>query len=107
MIEPAPRLFCFGLGYSALALADHLAASGWRIAGTCRGAEKQAALAARGIEAFRFDRGRPLEDAAAALDGATHLLASVPPDASGDPVLDHHASDIATRQGIRWAGYLS
>jgi len=37
-----PRLFCFGLGYSAMALARRLKAEGWRIAGTARG---QTALA--------------------------------------------------------------
>jgi hypothetical protein len=30
------RLFVFGLGYSALALAARLRAKGWSIAGTCR-----------------------------------------------------------------------
>jgi len=102
-----PRLFCFGLGYSARALADDLMAEGWRVAGSCRSAEKQAALRDAGIEAFLFDRGRPLEDAAAALGGTTHLLSSVPPDASGDPVLDQHAADIAALTTLEWAGYLS
>jgi nucleoside-diphosphate-sugar epimerase len=102
----APRLFCFGLGFSALTLARRLRARGWTIAGTCRSAEKRAALAAEGFEAHLFDRGRPLDDPWAALAGATHLLASVPPDEGGDPVLDHHAGDIAG-QGLAWAGYLS
>jgi len=34
MSAPTPRLFCFGLGYSALELSRHLAGRGWRIAGT-------------------------------------------------------------------------
>lgn len=104
---PSPRLFCFGLGYSALRLAELLRAEGWSIAGTCRSEEKRAALAAEGIEAHLFDRGRPLADAGGALDGATHLLSSVPPDADGDPVIDHHAGDIAGVRTVRWAGYLS
>lgn len=103
----APRLFCFGLGYSALTLAERVVARGWRVAGTCRGADKRAELAARGIEAHLFDRGRPLADAAGALAGTTHLLASVPPDAGGDPVLEYHATDLRQLRGIRWAGYLS
>ena len=101
------RLFVFGLGYSALALATRLHARGWSVAGTCRGEEKQRELEARGIKAFLFDRGRPLADADAALGGTTHLLSSVPPDRAGDAVIDHHAKDIATLQGVRWAGYLS
>lgn len=37
----------------------------------------------------------------------THLLSSVPPDDQGDPVLDVHAADIASVEGLRWVGYLS
>jgi len=102
-----PRLFCFGLGYSALALRDALLAEGWRVAGTCRSDDKRAALRARGIDAHLFDRGRPLDDAAAALAGVSHLLSSVPPDAEGDPVLDHHGADLAALGGLDWVGYLS
>jgi nucleoside-diphosphate-sugar epimerase len=103
----APRLFCFGLGFSAEALAKRLAAEGYRISGTCRSEDRRQRLQAMGIEAYLFDRGRPLADAAAALKGVTHLLSSVPPDAAGDAVLDHHAADIAGIDGLAWCGYLS
>lgn len=103
----APRLFVFGMGYSALALARRVAALGWQVAGTTRSADKAAALRAAGIEPFLFDRDRPLDDPAAALADATHILSTVPPDERGDAVLDHHASDIATLQGLVWAAYLS
>ena len=107
-----PRLFVFGLGFSALALAERLAAKGWRIAGTCRGPDKRQALAARGIEAYLFDREHPLADARSILAGTTHLLTSVPPDGvaapSGDPVLDIHGTDIvALGPSLAWVGYLS
>lgn len=107
-----PRLFCFGLGFSPLAFIDLVrrehGPEGWRIAGTTRSPDKAAALSARGIGTHLFDRGRPLDDAAAALAGTTHLLTAVPPDADGDPVLDHHAADIAALMpGLRWVGYLS
>lgn len=104
---PERRLFCFGLGYSAARFAERLRAEGWAVAGTCRGAEKAAALAARGIDAFRFDRGRLLDDARAALAGTTHLLSSVPPDEAGDAVLDHHGADIARLESLDWVAYLS
>ena len=107
MSERPGRLFCFGLGYTARALAERLRPHGWRIAGTARSREAAAALAASGSESFRFDRGRPLENAGAALSGATHVLCSVPPDAQGDPVLDHHGRDIAGLGGLIWLGYLS
>lgn len=102
-----PRLFVFGPGYSARVFADALRADGWRVAATCRSEEKKAELEARGIEAFLFDRGRPLADAKAALAGTTHLLVSIPPDGKGDPVLDQHARDLADLRTLDWGGYLS
>lgn len=103
------RLFCFGFGYSARALAKRLAPKGWRIAGTCRTPEKMATLADDGIEAHLFSSTHPLDDPAAALAGATHILTSIPPDQGGsDPVLAAHGADInALAPGIRWLGYLS
>jgi nucleoside-diphosphate-sugar epimerase len=103
----SPRLFVFGLGYSALALARSLQADGWRIAGTTRSPGKRAALAALGIEALPFERERPLEAAAAALAGSTHLLCSIAPDEAGDPVLDAHLADLERCRTLLWAGYLS
>ena len=103
-----PHLFCFGLGYSAGFLARNLQAQGWRVSGTCRSAEKAAKLRDQGIAAHLFDRGRPLDDAAAALRGVTHLLSSVPPDEVGDPVLDQHRDVIDTvAPKLAWIGYLS
>ncbi len=107
MSAAIPRLFCFGLGYSATRLARRLLAQGWSVAGTCQGEEKRRDLAALGIEALVFDRERPLADAAGALAGATHFLSSVPPDGSGDPVLDTLRTAIVAYGGWRWAGYLS
>jgi nucleoside-diphosphate-sugar epimerase len=105
---PPGRLFCFGLGYSARALAGELAAEGWSVAGTCQTAERRAELAAAGFAMFLLDRGRPLDDdGRAALARATHVLSSVPPDAAGDAVLDQHARDIAAAPGLAWVGYLS
>jgi len=102
-----PRLFVFGLGYTARVFADALKAEGWRVAATCRNEDKRAALEAEGIEAFLFDRDHPLADPKAALEGATHLLISVPPDEKGDPVLDQHGMDLADLRMLEWGGYLS
>ncbi len=101
----APYLLCFGLGYSALALARRLAALGWTVTGTCRGAEKAALLRDMGYSTVLFDRERPIK--AEDLNGVTHLLVSVPPDAAGDPVLARHGDDIAAISGLCWLGYLS
>jgi nucleoside-diphosphate-sugar epimerase len=101
-----PRLFCFGLGYTALTAARLLAAQGWTISGTCQTAEKVTVLRERGITAYRFDRSHPLPREET-LGAATHLLMSVPPDAVGDPVLATHGSDFAAITGLSWVGYLS
>ncbi|MEI8395662.1 MAG: SDR family oxidoreductase [Rhodospirillaceae bacterium] len=102
------RLFCFGLGYSALVLAQRLSDKGWHIAGTCRSDRAIAELTARGLSAFRFERVHPLANPAAVFAGTTHLLLGVPPDAHGDPVFDLHGGDIARLfPRLVWAGYLS
>jgi nucleoside-diphosphate-sugar epimerase len=90
-----PQLFCFGLGYSAEALARVLLAQGWSVAGSTRDAARRARLATLGIA---------VADAPPA--GTTHLLSSVPPDAEGDPVLRAHGDAIA-RLRPAWIGYLS
>lgn len=104
-------LFCFGLGYSAQVFAARRRLAGWAIAGTTRTAGKARILRAEDVDAHVFDRGTPLRAARAALVGTTHLLVSVPPDDSGDPVLDAHAADIAALAAdegrLAWIGYLS
>jgi NAD dependent epimerase/dehydratase family len=107
MTSGRPHLFCFGLGFSARALGVRLLREGWAVEGTCRGRDNQQRLRALGITAHLFDRGRPLDRARKRLADATDVLISVPPDADGDPVLDHHGSDLIGTPGVRWIGYLS
>jgi nucleoside-diphosphate-sugar epimerase len=95
-VSAAPRLLCFGLGYSARALAERLAADGWSVCGTSRGG---------GDGTCRFDRDHPLP--ASVFAGVSHLLVSVPPDDAGDPVLAVHGADIAALPHLAWLGYLS
>ena len=101
------RLFCFGLGYSAGFLARAVAAEGWAIAGTSRDEASCAARAAAGCAMHVFTRDQKLRGGAAILAGTTHLLLSVPPDASGDPVFAAHGPALAALPALRWAGYLS
>jgi nucleoside-diphosphate-sugar epimerase len=101
------RLFCFGLGYTAQALARRLSAEGWRIAGTTRATGKHAHLADEGFEIYGFTRERPLEDPAAALARTTHVLISIGPDEAGDPVLARHLADLRQCTALEWTGYLS
>ena len=102
-----PRLFFFGFGYTAQALAARKRDAGWTVIGTCRSPEKQAALAARGFETVLFDRDRPIRDAGKILAGMTHLLMSAPPDEAGDPVLGAHRDDLSALRTLEWVGYLS
>ena len=98
------RLFCFGLGFSARALISRLQqteAGKWRFAGTSRQKQNEP-----GVETYAFDGQSPM--AASALEGATHLLISIPPAETGDPVLALHAADIVARAAtVKWIGYLS
>jgi nucleoside-diphosphate-sugar epimerase len=98
------HLFCFGLGYSGLALALRLRERGWRVSGTTRAADKAAALTARGIPTRALARDQPLDPASFA--DASHILSTVPPDDAGDSVLDAHGGDLA-RLRPDWVGYLS
>ena len=100
-----PHLFCFGFGYTARVLARRLTAEGWIVGGTCRTADRATALRAAGFPVEFFDRDHPLPGEA--LDGVTHLLVSVPPDAAGDPALAVHGEDIPKIESLCWLGYLS
>jgi nucleoside-diphosphate-sugar epimerase len=100
------KLFCFGLGYVALALARALRAEGWQIAGTTRDPAKHARLDADGTQVYRFERDHPLERPDQMLAGTTHVVTSIAPDEQGDPVLGRHARDLLRCRSIVWAGYL-
>jgi len=97
------RLFCFGYGFSARALAALLPDA--EIVATARSAEAAGELKSLGVEAVPFDGTAPLP--AGALDGVTHLLASVPPGDEGDPVVRHCGEQLRAAGAIRWVGYLS
>ncbi len=101
------HLICFGFGFSARALAEQLAALGWRITGTSRSAEGTERIRALGFAAARFDGTRPCTDIRAALQSASHLVISAPPGEDGDPVLRQHQSDIVVAPSLKWVGYLS
>ena len=101
-----PMLFCFGLGYSARHLASKLEDDGWHIAGTARTAEGVARIQDLGYMGTVFDGLKPATGAGAAARRASHIVISAPPDAQGDPVLRHHAEEIA-QSTAAWIGYLS
>lgn len=93
------KLFCFGMGYTAQALARQLGGSAV-VVGTSRTPGGEASCVA-------FDGMRPSEDVVRALQGVTHVLLSIPPSMAGDPVLIHHGADLARLGTLKWIGYLS
>jgi nucleoside-diphosphate-sugar epimerase len=101
------RLFCFGLGFSAQALAERLSAKGWEIAGTARDVGKIGHLAERGYEMVQYSGEEGNSALPKALRGTTHLLHSIPPGPEGDPVLAHYRDELAKLGSLEWIGYLS
>ena len=101
------KLFCFGLGYSAEALAKRLAAKGWVVAGTSRDPANIERLRREGYKVVRFTGDAGNVELIAALEGTTHLLHSIPPGSDGDPVLRHYRAEIADLPKLGWIGYLS
>jgi nucleoside-diphosphate-sugar epimerase len=91
----AKRLLCFGLGYTAGAVARRLGQD-WEVVGTSRNG---------GDGSLRFGRDHRLSSDA--FTGVTHILISIPPDETGDPVLNVHRADTARLPDLRWLGYLS
>jgi len=101
------KVFCFGLGYSAQAFARVCLSRGWAVAGTTRSEEKARQMAAGGIEAFVFDGDMPSLSLSKAIAQATHIVVSIAPDTTGDPVLRHYAQELAHSTTVGWVGYLS
>lgn len=94
-------LLSIGHGYSAQALARLLIPQGWTVIGTTRSAARAEAFRAAGVEPLLLPA--PL---APGLARASHILTSVSPDATGDPILRDHAPELAAARPL-WVGYLS
>lgn len=104
-------LFIFGLGYTGLGAANYFQHRNWHVSGTCRTEEKTETLRSHGFEAYTFHTNgyeqlsRP---ALAALERATHVLSTVPPDGDSDPVLMAHSRElVASGEHLQWVGYIS
>jgi len=85
-----PRLFIFGLGYTAKRIALSFEMTGWEVIATGRDGQ------------FSFDDEGSVR---LGLADASHVLSSVPPGGEGlDPVLDRYGDAF---RGKSWIGYLS
>jgi len=99
------NLFCFGLGFTAQALARKMIARQWSVSGTCRSTDKDDSM--RDFTVFPFDGTLVNDEIGEALSKATHILVSIPPQLSGDVVLQHFGSKIAECEKLKWIGYIS
>jgi nucleoside-diphosphate-sugar epimerase len=99
------RLFIFGYGFSARALARRLRPQGWTVAATFRAEGGGEALAADGVEPV------PLQDAervGAEAARAQAILVTAPPGAAGCPALPLLTPALARAGAFPdWLGYLS
>jgi nucleoside-diphosphate-sugar epimerase len=98
-------LFCFGLGFAAQVFAKRMHAQEWTVSGTCRAIDKKNSL--KELSVFPFDGAHVTEEICGALSKATHLLISIPPQPSGDVVLQKFSSQIAECKNLEWIGYIS
>jgi nucleoside-diphosphate-sugar epimerase len=99
------RLFVFGYGYTARALARRLIPKGWRVFASVRDPAAIAALATDGVVGVAVDDADGL---AAALAGTNAVLITAPPDAEGCPGLRTLVRQLARAEAFPdWTGYLS
>lgn len=91
------HLLIAGLGYAGTAVARLAIGRGFAVSATSR--DPARADAPPGVAVVAFGDAMP--------DGVTHLLATAPPGAGGDPVLAAYRPALASAGALRWAGYLS
>lgn len=101
------HLFCFGLGYTARVLSQRLAAHDWHISGTSTSQRGVEGITSSGYRGYLFDGRRATADVVSALNDATHIVLSVPPNSGGDPAYACFAEALADSAAPGWIGYLS
>ena len=99
------RLFVFGYGFTARALARRLRPQGWEVTASARDPAGAVKLAAEGVTAI------PLGDTDGLIEAVAHataLLITAPPDAGGCPGLRALVPALARAKAFPdWTGYLS
>lgn len=98
-------LVIFGLGYTASHFAARFGAQFSAVTGTHRDPAQRAAPA--GVTVLPFDGSTVHEGVLTALEKATHVLVSIPPEAGQDPVLAAYGAALARASRLEWIGYLS
>ncbi len=104
------NLVCFGFGYCAEHFIAKFGGKFERVIGTVRRAERAGILnayQAGAVRAVVFDGVLATPELSDAIAAADYALISVPPDASGDPVLAACGGALAARRNLRSVVYLS
>ena len=102
------KIMIFGCGYSGTAIAKAALDEGATATGTARTPEKAACLAAQGIRGIVFDGTELGDDLRSALFETTHLVQSIPPGPSADPLLKLVSGRLRELcPQLQWVGYLS
>ncbi|SEQ63213.1 Nucleoside-diphosphate-sugar epimerase [Faunimonas pinastri] len=89
------RLFLFGAGYSARAVAKRMRPELGAITGTTRETSHATGLRSEGIRPLVYDGKGRSEAVSNALAEADLVLISIAPGETGDPVLNHFRQDLA------------
>ncbi|KPF47386.1 SDR family oxidoreductase [Rhizobium sp. AAP43] len=103
------HMMIFGAGYSGKAIGALAASRGITVTGTTRSAEKAQALEKRGIRPALFDGETLSEALLETLLTVTHLVQSIAPGASGDPLIRllGPAGLRKVMPQLQWVSYLS
>ena len=97
------KLLSLGHGYSAQVFEKFLDPKIWEISATTRDIKKADILGTRNINAFIW----PSADLKNEINRASHILMSIPPLESGDPVFGSYFDTIKNAANLEWIGYLS
>jgi len=100
------ELLIFGAGFSALACAQASAGKYERMHGTTRSPLKFGRLRQAGVEPLIFD-GRLTAELEHAVAAASHVLVSIAPGPTGDPVLSLLKDALLAASKLEWVCYLS
>ena len=106
-VSGGDNLLIFGCGFSGEAIAVKAAGSFATITGTTRDAAKAGRIRNAGAEPLVFNGETLSPELLLQLETTTHLIISIAPDETGDPVLNAIAAAEARLPALRWIGYLS
>ena len=102
------RLMIFGAGFSGRAIGKKLNETFEFVGGTTRSEEKFELLRAHNITPFTFSGDAFSSQLEKELSKVTHLVQSISPDKTGDPIIPLVGHDLrAIMPELKWVGYLS